>query len=451
MLTINVIGKNCNVQIDGTLYTVVVNEKFDLSKLKTWGMSYYYNLNQSKEWFDENDTYQTADKRAKFKQAAQSYKDRIAKLVLTEWNNQKTEKKNKDYSKKIEQKKLREEQRLLKEVEKAKFDAFKDFPDLEIKNGSVYLKGLDFVLPDTFLNVIKEERNVQPYINFMYHVAANPNGNIRNSIFDWIHSKGFKITENGYIYAVRWVVKVDEISELTKFVHAEYVKKKLQKKSPKNYSVWEHGYKEDCIGTQYNIVENWKIATEKFQNENYVVVGNLFDLYNTKQELKFTDNHTKTFDIRLGNVVSMDRKDCNENDAECHSSGLHCLSINYALSHSFGDQLVGILISPTDVCSNPRDNYQKFRTCRYYVKDLIDTSVIEEMKNTDLIIDDSDYEEINLKSLYENLVGKEDLFNTNTNQNRIAEIKEKLKSFKGEIPKDISVEEVSVINRLIKL
>jgi hypothetical protein len=53
MLTINIIGKNCYVKVDGNLYTVVVDENFDLKKLQNWGIKYYYNLNQSKEYFDQ--------------------------------------------------------------------------------------------------------------------------------------------------------------------------------------------------------------------------------------------------------------------------------------------------------------------------------------------------------------------------------------------------------------
>ena len=237
MLTINVIGKNCNVKIDDKLYTVVMNEKFDLKKLQNLGLKYYYNLNESKNYFDELGEHITSEKRASYKATADSYKERIKKMILEQLESQKKVKTTKDFEKKLEKKKLKEEEFKIKQVEISKKKLFSKIPEFVVKNNEVYLKGLNFVLPEDFLKVILEVENKQPYINFMYNLSSNPNKNVRNKIFSWVHSKGFKITENGYIYAVRWVVKKNDISELTQFVHSEYTKKKVQKKSPKNYNV----------------------------------------------------------------------------------------------------------------------------------------------------------------------------------------------------------------------
>lgn len=351
MLTINVIGKNCNVKIDGTLYTVVVNEKFDLKKLQNLGLKYYFNLNESKNYFDELGEHNTSEKRASYKATADAYKNRISKMVLEAIEAKTNEKTKKRIEKKLEEKKLRAEKKEYLEKENAKFYIFKQLKDFTVKDGKVYLKSLNFELPQDFLDVISKEYNnnhlnldevIKPYINFMYNLSSNPNEDVRNKIFSWVHSKGFKITENGYIYAVRWVVKKNDISELTQFVHSEYTKKKLQKKSPKNYSVWEET--NDEVST-YHLIERKRILENKVDTTNLILNGNLFELFYKKEDLEFTDNHTKTFSIKLGEVVSMNRKDCDETSKNC-SSGLHALSLKYAKNNSFGDQLIGIIVDP---------------------------------------------------------------------------------------------------------
>lgn len=448
MLTINVIGKNCNVKIDDILYTVVVSESFDLKKLQNLGLKYYYNLNESKNYFDESGEHNPADKRAAFKASADAYKERIKKMILTQIENHKSIKTVNDFNKQLEKKKLKEELYKLNQLRKDKVNSFSKFPQLEIRNNEVYLKGLDFILPDDFLKVIQEVENPQPYINFMYNLSSNPNEEVRNKIFTWVHSNGFKITENGYIYAVRWVVKKNDIPELTQFVHSEYTKRKLQKKSPKNYAVYSVEADDiDTFGIQYNSIENSKIATDKFQSTNHTLIGNLNDLFNKQEELVFTDNYTKTFTIKLGEVVSMDRKDCDETSANC-SSGLHALSFNYAVDNSFGNQLVGIIVNPQSVVALPYDSYEKFRCCEYYVHNLLNISDIEELQNSDLVIDDTDFELINVSKIYDSLSDKTNLYSSSNSKERLEEIKSKLQSYKV---KPVEPEQLAVVNRLIKL
>lgn len=452
MLTINVIGKNCNVKIDGTLYTVVVNEKFDLKKLQNLGLKYYYNLNESKNYFDENDNHITSKKRENYKATADAYKNRISKMVLEAIEAKTNEKTKRRVEKKLEEKKLRAEKREYLQKENAKFYIFKQLKDFTVKNGKVYLKGLNFELPQDFLDVISKEYNnnhlnldevIKPYINFMYNLSSNPNEDVRNKIFSWVHSKGFKITENGYIYAVRWIVKKNGISELTQFIHSEYTKKKIQKKSPKNYYVYKlEGDGIDTIGIQY-IVKSKDVA---LTNE-YQVIDSLYNLFNNKEEIVFTDNHTKTFTIKLGEVVSMNRKDCDESNAQC-STGFHQTTIQDIYNINFGDQIIGCLVNPSSITSIPNDSYRKFRCCEYYPLNLLDKSGIDELKNSDLVIDDTDFEMINIGKLFEDLVDKTDLYKVSDSKQRLKEIKEKLQSYKV---KPDEPEQLAVINRTIKL
>jgi hypothetical protein len=448
MLTINVIGKNCNIVLDGVLYTVITSESFDLKRLQSYGLKYYYNYNLSKDYFDEFGEHITEQRRDILKTYAELYKLKIKKLIFSQIEIQNNAKTAKDFERKLEKRKLEEEKYNLKRLKDNKVKSFSNFSQLEIRNNEVYLKGLNFILPDDFLKVIQEVENPQPYINFMYNLSSNPNEYVRNNVFTWVNNNQFKITENGYIYGVRWVVKKNDIPELTQFVHSEYIRKKLQKKSPKNYSVYSLEEESDySIRIYYNIVENSKIATEKFQSTNHTLIGNLYDLFNKEEDLEFTDNYTQTFKIKLGEVVSMNREDCDESSTEC-SRGLHFISTNHAINNSFGDTLISVLVNPSMIVSIPNDNYPKIRCCEYFPYSILDISTIEEFKTSDLVIDDTDFELINVSKIYDSLSYKTNLYNSSNSKERLQEIKSKLQSFKV---KPVEPEQLAVVNRLIKL
>jgi len=80
-------------------------------------------------------------------------------------------------------------------------------------------------------------------------------------------------------------------------------------------------------------------------------IGGLTDLYldlPNRNENRFTDDWTKTFDIRIGEVVSMPKEDCNWSTQDCAAAGLHFTSdqIHYV---GCGDQSVLVLINPMKV------------------------------------------------------------------------------------------------------
>jgi len=80
-------------------------------------------------------------------------------------------------------------------------------------------------------------------------------------------------------------------------------------------------------------------------------IGNLTELYldlPNRAENRFTDAHTKTFDIRIGRPVSMPMEECNWSRADCAHAGLHFTSdeIHYV---GCGDTSVLILINPMKV------------------------------------------------------------------------------------------------------
>ena len=335
----------------------------------------------------------------------------------------------KDYTKKLEKTKLEKE---VKEVSKVS-NYFKDSNYFDVDKDVVKLKGLDFGLPQKFLNITEntEEEVLLPYINFMYNLSDNPNEGVRNNIFDWIVERGFKITKNGYIFGVRYVVKVSEQSDLDKFVHSEYTRRKTQKKAPRNYVVVQEN------NVYFSVKDTGDVKNE---------IGNLEKLFVTslKDEVVFTDNYTKKMRIVLGNPVSIPRSQCDDSQTQC-SSGLHWASLKDIDNLNFGDTLITVLVHPKNIVSLPHDSYRKARCCEYFPYSVLQKGDIKILIESDSIINDVDYETINVEQTFKALEGKSNLYKTN--EDRIKFIKEKLKEFKT---KKEEVE-IDLSNRIIHL
>ena len=80
----------------------------------------------------------------------------------------------------------------------------------------------------------------------------------------------------------------------------------------------------------------------------------------------YTDNYTKTFVIRIGDMVTMDRKECdNRQDVTC-SRGLHLGARSWLKANYCGKQGLVCLCNPAEVVAVPhKDHYGKLRTCAY--------------------------------------------------------------------------------------
>ena len=81
------------------------------------------------------------------------------------------------------------------------------------------------------------------------------------------------------------------------------------------------------------------------------LIGNLKELYldlPNRAENRFTDDWTKTFDIRIGSPVSMPIEKCNWSTQDCAAAGLHFTAdqIHYV---GCGDTSVLVLINPMKV------------------------------------------------------------------------------------------------------
>lgn len=92
----------------------------------------------------------------------------------------------------------------------------------------------------------------------------------------------------------------------------------------------------------------------------------------TKEKGVYTDHHSHSTRIEIGEMVTLPREkcDCNSNN-EC-SSGLHCASVKWLKKNYFGDVGLACLVNPADVVAVPHNSeYGKLRTCAYLPMDII--------------------------------------------------------------------------------
>ena len=304
--------------------------------------------------------------------------------------------------------KVRAEEARIKALQKG-IELLAILPDFEVEGNTVYLKGTSRSLPqllvEKFIEVVDRVANepsqevfqVQldqddEYValkNFFMWCCLNPRAEVAHELYRFLTENSFRITRQGFVVALRNVVTLHGSPELVHFISNTYNKvKAVWKKNPNEYTVFlENGeyklvhddklFKEetftsttcpDCDGegTWYDEYEDEDFdcetchgsgEVEEYEYKTTVPVnhgekiGNLVELYldlPNRAENRFTDDWTKTFDIRIGQVTSMPMEECNWSTQDCAAAGLHFTAdqIHYV---GCGDQSVIVLINPMKV------------------------------------------------------------------------------------------------------
>lgn len=245
-----------------------------------------------------------------------------------------------------------------------------------------------------FSDQLNEDDEYVALKNFFMWCCLNPRAEVAHELYRFLAENSFRITRQGFVVALRNVVTLHGSPELVHFVSNTYNKvKAVWKKNPNEYTVFlENGeyklvhddklFKEetfksttcpDCDGgggyypdwDEDGYDENWEDCetcdgsgeVEEYEYTTTVPVnhgekiGNLVELYldlPNREENRFTDDWTKTFDIRIGQVTSMPMEECNWSTQDCAAAGLHFTAdqIHYV---GCGDQSVIVLINPMKV------------------------------------------------------------------------------------------------------
>lgn len=263
--------------------------------------------------------------------------------------------------------------------------------EFEMKDGSLYLKGINRSLPpllvEEFLEVVGRNNGTdndefKALQRFFMWCCLNPRAEVADKLFNFLKKNAFGITKQGFFVALRNVVTVHGSNELVHFVSNAYNKvKAVWKKKPDDYFVFlkdgeykmvhrdalneleectycdkygnvpcedEDCYEDSCECPECSGSGTVFVNDEAKYGEN---LGGLTELYldlPNRAENRFTDAHTRTFDIRVGRPVSMDPGACRWNTDDCGAEGLHFTSdeIHYV---GCGDTSVLVLINPMKV------------------------------------------------------------------------------------------------------
>jgi len=250
----------------------------------------------------------------------------------------------------------------IKSIQKG-MDFLSQFKDFTISGNSIYLTGMSRSLPqilvEEFLAIIgaydqlhlsiEEVEKSLPYNEsylglkrFFMWCCLNPRAEVAHELYRFLKDNSFRITKQGFFVALRNVVSLCDDTALVDFVSNSYNKiKAIWKKDPSQMNVWKHDQDDSYF------LEN--IDFEGASNAFFV--GNLTALYLELPEMKsnrYTDDWTKTFDIRVGRPVNMPLSDCNWSTQDCAAAGLHFTAdqIHYV---GCGDTSMLILINPMKV------------------------------------------------------------------------------------------------------
>jgi hypothetical protein len=228
---------------------------------------------------------------------------------------------------------------------------------------------------------LNQDDEYQSLKRFFMWCCLNPRAEVAHELYRFLTENSFRITKQGFFVALRNVVTLHGSNELVQFVSNTYNKvKAVWKKSPDNYHVFlENGeyvlvhaddiYEEveracdlcnedgEIYDEEYEEYENCYecdgdgVIFESVKKQAGQDLGTLTALYldlPNRAENRFTDDWTKTFDIRIGKPVTMPMSDCNWSTQDCAAAGLHFTAdqIHYV---GCGDQSVLVLINPMKV------------------------------------------------------------------------------------------------------
>lgn len=222
-----------------------------------------------------------------------------------------------------------------------------------------YLKGINITVPESlireFHNRKDSEEDTKSMINFWRLLALNEDPRCRENLFTFLSKHDISLAPSGYFIAYRNVNIFQEgDKELNDYVVKMWMKLKAWKKSPKNYAVVK-----DVEGN-YEVLLDHQVGSLQ-------VIGNVDELYNSPigEETIYTDNHTGTFRIKIGEIVSMPKSETDQSQDNQCSKGLHVANSTWLSKSSFGSQGIVCLVNPMHVVSVPYADAGKLRCYQY--------------------------------------------------------------------------------------
>lgn len=327
-----------------------------------------------------------------------------------------------------------------KEIVSNFLDIFDGVDDFEVIGNSVFFKNIrsveipslivsrfiqliekhrDFVDEQIQTDYLVEDEEYQSLKMFTYWLLLNPIESARKDTLNFIRKNQLPITSNGMLVTFRKVVsKGKSNKKLIKFISENYFKVKKWKKSTSKFKV---------ITVPNTNAFELKPFEFNVEDTDYVCLGDLNYLYHNLSQFKeniFTDNHTRSKVIKIGEVYKEDEDKVDlDNNKNC-SSGLHSGSLSFGSFDSFGDTGVICLVNPMKIRSVPVSDCNKMRSSELFPVAIVDFDDYREFVETQEIAELSEvYYNESVEFLQETLKNKQ--FDKLTCQNNLFEMSPK--------------------------
>lgn len=276
-------------------------------------------------------------------------------------------------------KSLNEEMDRLNEEKEFSFTMFEK--ELIIQNLIIHCNDTKFLLkdneifydnvkvPSILLTYFKTAITNQDYIylNSLYlfwkNVLQKENYSNIEDLFLFIYENGLTITPNGYLFLFRRVrnKRQNIDSDLLRFVSVIWVENTIKNLDNTKCYIY------------YDNVDNSYFSTFSFidLNKGVTYIDTVSELMNNiGKQVSYTDNHTKTFDFKIGSTYTVDNVDADPQNY-C-SYGLHAGSRDYVENNKWlGETIVGVIVNPRDIIS-VADSFSKLRMRKIHIACIID-------------------------------------------------------------------------------
>jgi len=260
--------------------------------------------------------------------------------------------------------------------------------ETDINSGNVFMEGFNTPLPKNLIDIIEDYHNnnypLEPIMNFWKLLMINPDTRVRESLFKFITTHDFVLTDNGYMVVYKAVYRKDENKDnksntqfnLDEFISERYLHVKNKWKcNPNKYIVYIDVETNQPSITKKSTFDHW-LRNKKLKNIEFV--GFLGDLYlnivkkdnegnNTKKTI-YTDMHTRKMNIEVGVPVKMPRTDCDSDPKIDCSYGLHVGATKYVerFGSSYESMVLVCLVNPANVVAVPNYDHSKMRVSEYF-------------------------------------------------------------------------------------
>ena len=223
---------------------------------------------------------------------------------------------------------------------KALLEKVQDSKILTLRGNSVYMLSVsELSIPEDFVVKILDaeargdEKELSKFKNFWTLVSLNPDSRVRNNLFWFIRKWDMQLTDSGLIIAYRNADIKEEAKYSTKdvkwIINAYYQAKYIDHNDP------------------YLILVD--------VNEKKMNLGEVYDeIVNGGDSPVYTDQHSHTTEIRLGQPVRIAREDCDANQEHSCSRGLHCGAKGWLKQNYYGNVGLMVLVNPANVVAVPR-------------------------------------------------------------------------------------------------